>query len=216
MIIGRTMLFLDHITVAARSLAEGIAYVEQALGVPMSGGGAHPLMATHNTFLRLGEALFLEIIAPDPAATASRPRWFELDAPETRDALARSPKLMVWVARTPDIAASLATMPNAARPAITVTRGDLAWLISVPPDGSMPFDGAFPTLIQWPQGVHPASRLPDLGCSLVALDVSHPDAASIQASLTGFLDDARISFRTAPKPSLKAVIRTPSGDRTLT
>lgn len=141
------MLFLDHITVAANSLAEGVAYVEQAIGVPMSGGGAHPLMATHNKFLRLGEALFLEVIAPDPGGRVSRPRWFALDDPRTSDALSRSPKLMVWVARTSDIAASLSAMPQAARPAITVTRGDLAWLISVPPDGSMPFDGAFPTLI---------------------------------------------------------------------
>ncbi|MDN3276511.1 VOC family protein [Frankia sp. RB7] len=210
------MLFLDHITVAASSLAEGVAYVEQALGVPMSGGGVHPLMATHNKFLRLGEALFLEVIAPDPAATASRPRWFALDAPKTHEVLANSPKLMVWVARTPDIVASLAAMPNAARPAITVTRGDLAWLISVPPDGLMPLDGAFPTLIQWPQGVHPASRLPDLDCSLVELEVAHPDASAIQSSLKGFLDDPRISFRTDPTPSLNAVIRTPSGDRLLT
>jgi hypothetical protein len=207
------MLFLDHITVAANSLAEGVAYVEQAIGVPMSGGGAHPLMATHNKFLRLGEALFLEVIAPDLGRRASRPRWFALDDPRTSDALSRSPKLMVWVARTSDIAASLSAMPQAARPAITVTRGDLAWLISVPPDGSMPFDGAFPTLIQWPQGVHPAARLPDLGCSLVELEVRHPDAGLIQSSLQGFLDDSRISFRTDATPSLKAVIRTPSGDR---
>jgi hypothetical protein len=77
----------------------------------------------------------------------------------------------------------------------------------------MPFDGAFPTLIQWPQGVHPAARLPDLGCSLVELEVRHPDAGLIQSSLQGFLDDSRISFRTDATPSLKAVIRTPSGDR---
>lgn len=210
------MLFLDHITIAARTLDEGVAYVEQALGVPMSGGGAHPLMATHNTFLRLGEGLFLEVIAPDPAAKASRPRWFALDDPKTHEALSRAPKLMIWVARTPDIDASLAAMPNAARPAITVTRGDLAWLISVPPDGSLPLDGAFPTLIQWPQGVHPSSRLPDLGCSLVELEVTHPEAKSIQSSLSGSLDDSRISFRSAATPSLKVMIRTPTGDRLLT
>lgn len=210
------MLFLDHITVAAKNLAEGVAYVERALGVPMSGGGAHPLMATHNKFLRLGEGLFLEVIAPDPEAKTSRPRWFALDDPRTHEALAHSPKLMVWVARTPDIVASLAAMPQAARPDITVTRDGLSWLISVPPDGSMPFDGAFPTLIEWPQGVHPASRLPDLGCSLVALEVTHPDAELIRSSLKGFLDDPRISFRVDATPALKAVIRTPSGDQELT
>jgi hypothetical protein len=65
---------------------------------------------------------------------------------------------VTWVARTSDITSGLAKIPHAAGPAITLTRGDLAWLISVPPDGSMPYDGAFPTLIEWPEGPHPASR----------------------------------------------------------
>src|SRR4051812_3042756 len=33
---------LDHITVAARSLAQGLAYLRDALGVDLPYGGAHP------------------------------------------------------------------------------------------------------------------------------------------------------------------------------
>ncbi|TWA91006.1 glyoxalase-like protein [Bradyrhizobium stylosanthis] len=70
------MLRLDHITVAANDLAEGVAYVEDALGIAPPAGGAHPLMGTHNHLLRLSETSFLEVIAPDPSAPApTRPRW---------------------------------------------------------------------------------------------------------------------------------------------
>lgn len=210
------MLHLDHITVAANDLAEGVAYVEKALGIAPPAGGAHPLMGTHNHLLRLSETMFLEVIAPNPSAPPpNRPRWFALDDARTRAALASSPKLMTWVARTSDITSALAKIPHAAGPAITLTRGDLAWLISVPPDGSMPYDGAFPTLIEWPAGPHPASRMADLGCALVAFEIRHPDADAIRSELSGFLDDPRIRFCPDAKPSFRAVIRTPQGEREL-
>ncbi|MFT4121262.1 VOC family protein [Bradyrhizobium sp.] len=210
------MLHLDHITIAANDLAEGVAYVEAALGIAPPAGGAHPLMGTHNHLLRLSETLFLEVIAPNPsAAPPTRPRWFALDGAPTREALAASPRFVTWVARTSDIHAALAKIPHAARPAITVTRGTLEWLISVPPDGSMPFGGAFPSLIQWPAGPHPASRMADLGCALVEFEIRHPDAATIRASLEGFLDDPRIRYCVDPRPSFRAVITTPRGDRQL-
>src|SRR5690242_14770946 len=145
---NQTLLQIDHITVAAESLRAGVAHAEAALGVTIPFGGAHPLMGTHNHLLRLGDTLFLEIIAPDPAAGALlRRRWFGLDDKKQRAALAVSPRLVTWVVATTDIETSLRQVPHAAGPAITVTRGELAWLISVPPDGAMPFDGAFPTLI---------------------------------------------------------------------
>ena len=210
------MLRLDHITVAANDLAEGVAYVEQALGIAPPAGGAHPLMGTHNHLLRLSETTFLEVIAPNPSAPApDRPRWFALDDARTRAALASSPRLMTWVVSTSDIASALARIPQASGPAITVTRGNLEWLISVPPDGSMPFDGAFPTVIQWPDGPHPASRMADLGCALVEFEIRHPEADTIRSSLAGFLDDPRIRFSRDPKPSFRAVIRMPHGDREL-
>jgi len=44
---------LDHLTIAAHDLVQGVAYVRDALGVDMPTGGAHPRMATHNRLLRL-------------------------------------------------------------------------------------------------------------------------------------------------------------------
>lgn len=56
--------FLDHITVTAFSLEAGAAFVSETLGVAPQAGGEHPRMATHNLLLRLGDAMFLEVIAP--------------------------------------------------------------------------------------------------------------------------------------------------------
>jgi hypothetical protein len=214
---GQILLQLDHITVAADSLRAGVAHAEAALGVTIPFGGAHPLMGTHNHLLRLGETLFLEIIAPDPAAgPLSRRRWFSLDDPSLRAELAVSPRLLTWVVATDDIETALRQVPHALGPAVTVTRGELAWLMSVPPDGGMPFDGVFPTMIQWPRGPHPASRMPDLGCSLVALEIAHPEAETIGRSLQPSLGDARVRFSAAEKPRLCATISTRSGERQLT
>ncbi len=210
------MFQFDHITLAADNLRAGVAHAEAALGVTIPTGGAHPLMGTHNHLLRLGDTLFLEIIAPDPAAgPLSRRRWFGLDDPRLRAELAASPRLMTWVLATDDMETALREVPHAAGPAVTVTRGDLAWLMSVPDDGSMPFGGAFPTLIQWPLVPHPASRMPDLGCSLVSFEIAHPDAELITRSLRPFFDDPRVRFSQATTPSLSATIRTAHGMRQL-
>jgi hypothetical protein len=56
----------DHLVVAARELAVGVAWVESRLGVPMGAGGRHDVMGTHNRLLSLGPGRFLEVIAIDP------------------------------------------------------------------------------------------------------------------------------------------------------
>ena len=56
---------LDHIVVAAASLAEGRDWVEGLLGVAAAGGGRHETMGTHNALWGLGES-YLEVIAVDP------------------------------------------------------------------------------------------------------------------------------------------------------
>src|SRR3982750_3587887 len=95
---------LDHLVVAATTLAQGCDYVESGLGVRPQRGGKHPRMGTHNALLRLGPKLFLEVIAIDPAAPApGRPRWFDLDEPRMRASLTDGPRLAHYVARTDDI-----------------------------------------------------------------------------------------------------------------
>lgn len=205
---------LDHIAVAASTLAEGVAWAQERLGVEIPPGGQHPLMGTHNHLLRLADDLFLEVIAPDPAAAApTRARWFDMDNPATHQALAQSPRLWTWVARCDDLDQALREVEGSAGPALRVTRGNLAWRISVPDDGSMPFDGAFPTLMEWPPGPHPASRMAERGCSLLRLTVQHPRAEQIAAQLGPHLHDARVVFEPGPAHRLMAQIQTPNGVR---
>jgi hypothetical protein len=85
---------LDHLTITSPSLQAGDDWVFDRLGVLSQAGGAHPRMGTHNLLLRLGEAMFLEVIAIDPAAQKpTRARWFELD----RLPIDATPRLACWV-----------------------------------------------------------------------------------------------------------------------
>src|SRR3546814_10619281 len=91
--------YIDHIVITAPSLAEGAAYVESVLGVASQPGGEHTRMGTHNMVLRLGDDVYLEVIAINPKALPlDRPRWFELDGSPSR-----SPRLATWVARANNI-----------------------------------------------------------------------------------------------------------------
>ena len=156
----------DHLVVAARTLEEGAAWVEAKLGVKMSGGGKHAAMGTHNRLLKIGPAMFLEVIAIDPdAPQPARPRWFELDTPAMRERLARGPELIHWVERTDDIEAALRDYSEPVE-ILSLSRGPYRWRIGVPRDGRRPGAGSLPTLIQWEGGLHPAEALPDSGCAL--------------------------------------------------
>jgi hypothetical protein len=162
---------LDHLVVAARSLEEGAAWVESALGVRTQAGGKHPLMGTHNRLLAIGGRRYLEVIAIDPdAPPPARPRWFGLDDPAIRARIERGPLLLHWVERTGDLDAALRDYPEKVE-VLDATRGDLAWRITVPADGRLPCGGACPTLIQWKGVAHPADRLPPSGVDLLELRV---------------------------------------------
>ena len=152
--------------VAARTLDEGASWVESKLGAAPVTGGKHPVMGTHNRLLFIGPGQFLEVIAVDPdAPIVGRPRWFDLDDPKMREALARSPALIHWVERTDDLDGALRGYGEPVE-VLTLERGRYRWRIGVPKDGRRPGAGALPTLIQWEGGMHPADALPDSGVRL--------------------------------------------------
>lgn len=207
--------FLDHIVITAPELGVGVSRVEAALGVSLMPGGTHPGMGTHNYLLRLSESTYLEVIAPDPdAARLAWPRWFNLD----RVAADSSPLLAGWVAHCDDIHVTQATCAEVVGPIQHMTRGDLAWQITVRHDGGFPLDGAAPALIEWQKTApHPATTLADAGCSLVELQLYHPDPERVYGILTSMAMQARPTVHwSGDDPAyLVAIIDTPAGKRTL-
>jgi hypothetical protein len=211
---------LDHIVIAARTLREGAAWVEDRLGVAPLAGGQHVAMGTHNALLKLGPRCYLEVIAIDPALEApARPRWFSLDEPAMQERLAQSPALITWVVRASSLANACARVPDLGE--ITpMSRGDFRWQITVPDSGTLPWGGILPTAIQWEADetgsvLHPCDRLPESGCEWAALKLAHPLAVLGTSGIVGLFRELKITGPVDLKPgpkSLEAVIRTARGD----
>src|SRR5512135_3548880 len=206
---------LDHLVVTAPSLTIGVEYVRDILGIAPQVGGEHPRMGTHNSLLKLGHALYLEVIAANPnAPKPDRPRWYQLDEVTSNTA----PRLAAWVARTNDIRAAAAAAPFPMGNIEAMSRGQLRWLITIPGDGRLPFDGIAPTLIEWHTSTHPATALRDAGCTLIRLEGFHPLAVKVSELLraVGFQNDSSLySILPGEQPRLTANIQTPFGVRQL-
>jgi Zn-dependent protease with chaperone function len=182
--------------VGCLDLDEAARWLEARLGVAADAGGVHDGFGTRNRLLSLGDDLYLEVLAPDPAqARPARPRLFGLDEPSTRERLARGPALLHWVVRAPTPVAldALAAGPlaEAVGPVVPMRRGELAWRIALRDDGARP-PGGLPTPIDWGVAAHPCTRLPDRGWRLerLAIEVDAPAARWLRARL----DDPRVAL----------------------
>ena len=179
------MLALDHLVIAARTLAEGLDWCEATLGYRPEAGGRHAFMGTHNRVFAIGSAAFprayAELIAIDPeaASPARHARWFDLDdAALQRSLAANGPQLVHWVARCDDIGATLLAMRAAGidggelQAAERMTpQGLLRWRIGVRADGHRALAGAAPALIEWGD-VHPADSMPPSGVALKSVHLA--------------------------------------------
>jgi hypothetical protein len=203
------MLVFDHIALSATDLASGAAFVEDILGVPLVPGGDHALMGTHNRLLGMGD-LYLEVIAINPAAPAPpRPRWFDLDS------FSGKTRLTNWVLRSESLIDDLASCTENLGKPLGFERGPYRWDMAVPDDGRLPFDGAFPALIQWHGPRHPTAALPDSGVRLTRLELQHPRAAALRAALPRGFADPRVVVMEGATIALSARFATPHGPRTL-
>jgi hypothetical protein len=202
----------DHLVFAATTLAQGIDWVADLTGAVAQPGGKHVAMGTHNALLRLGERVYLEIIAIDPeGARPARQRWFDLDDGDLRADLLDAPRLIHWVARTRDLDRAVAEAGYDPGPIHPFERGPYRWRITVPDDGSRPGRGVLPTLIQWDVPQHPTDALPDSGIVLEQLAASHPDANPVRRSLARLGLEAAIHVTYDRVTRLAAMLRTPRG-----
>jgi Glyoxalase-like domain len=205
---------IDHLVVTAPSLAAGIEFMHDALGVTAQPGGRHPRMGTHNALVKFDDTTYLEVLAVDPAARPpGHPRWFGLDDLDGHSA----PALAAWVARVEDIHAALVAM-GVTGDVKTMSRGSLEWLIAIPADGQLSAAGVMPALIQWLHEAHPAPQLEGSGCTLESLRGLHADGSQIARPMGKVHFDPRWSLAPATvedKPGLVATIQTPRGAQTL-
>lgn len=215
---------VDHLVIAADTLAQGEEWCLQTLGVTPGPGGEHPLMGTHNKLLRIASPQFprayLAIIAINPAAAdPGRTRWFDLDDADLRSAVRNEPRLVHFVASTEaavPVIRSLGTLGiergtllRAERP---TPRGLLQWQISVRDDGQRLFYGALPTLIQWGE-VHAADGLPPSELVLTGMAATHPRPDDLRAAYVA-IGLQQVAVHAGP-PNLCATLMTPLGAVTL-
>lgn len=215
---------MDHLVVIADSLAQGVAWCEQTLGVTPGPGGQHALMGTHNRLLRIDgpdwPRAYLEIIAIEPGARPLREpplrRWFDMDDAGLKGSVrSHGPRLLHWVARTDKLGKALLAAQQAgwergeALQASRMTpQGLLAWQISVRPDGQRLLEGVLPTLIEW-GAVHPADAMPASGVRLRQLQLQHPEHTRLQvwADTIGL---GQVQWQSGA-PALLATLDTPRG-----
>jgi hypothetical protein len=226
---------IDHLVVAAHSLQQGVEWCEATLGITPAAGGEHEKYGTHNRLFKIATPAFpvayFEIIAINPDAVIEKKpppmRWFDLDNKQLQAELAKSPRLIHFVANTGSIQDARHAWKDQGidrGPIIHASRktpkGLLQWQITVRPDGDRLFNGTLPTLIQWgkpeaadPMQLHPRNHLPRSGVSLKSLSVSHPSASKIKAAYDAIML-GNIDVTEGPA-NIVATLQTPKGLVTL-
>jgi hypothetical protein len=211
------MLQLDHITIIAPTLAEGAAHVRDCLDIDVPFGRVHQDMGTHNHLLRLGESVYLEIIAINPdAPRPAHPRWFGLDDESSvRAAWERGFRLRGWVARTADIDTVLAEHEAVLGKKTQLSRGGSVYFFSVPADGSLPLGGVAPSVIDRRGNPPSVASMADLGAELQGLIVEHPHPDQVTELYRALRVDTPPEARKGEYLRYRATIKTPDGPREL-
>lgn len=189
---------IDHLSVGAETLEQGIAFLKTALGVEIPKGGKHPMMATHNCVMRADHECFLELISIDPEESPTRPRWFSFDEPATRRRLAERPRPLCWVVRTDDLDAIVRTCPIDLGEIVKFQRGDRSWRLTVPADGHLPEQGLLPAFIEWSPGPHPSANQQDLGIRLRRIVLTTPEPARLLSTLQTLNIDGLADVKQGP------------------
>lgn len=175
-------------------------------------------MGTHNHRLRLGDSIYLEIVAVDPEGVPpGRARWFGLDdARQVRADWEEGRRLRGWVARVPDIGAVLSKAPGPFGDTVPLPPEAPTFAFSIPAGGTLPLDGAIPSLIDHRGDMTHIPTIPDLGARLVSLTLEHPDPVALARLYRRLEIDTPPHLRPAPRLRYRAEIATPDGPRVLT
>ena len=211
------MLKLDHLTVIAPTLAEGRDHVRACLDIDVPFGQRHAYMGTYNHLLQLGGSVYLEIVALDPdAGHPGRARWFGLDDQKrVRREWDAGCRLRGWVTGTDDIDGLLKDRENVFGPKVSLPINDPSFHFAIPDDGSLPFGGAAPSIIDRRGTPRSMAAIADRGARLREFSLEHPDAALIVALLQDLVIDRPPIVIRGAELRYRAQIETPGGLREL-
>ena len=204
------MFKLDHLMLGVSDLAMGVAQLEAAVGVRAQFGGRHPHHGTHNALASLGDGVYLELIAPDPAAAALDARL----AP-----IAEFPSLTpyLWIAAVPEtqdlgeverIFSARGVRMSGAQAGSRVRADGVAlawqtlWVLE-------PTDPLVPFFIRWERATpHPSATAPR-GVSLRDFRLETPDPVAL-GDLVRRLD-LDVAVATGSKPRIVVELEGPAG-----
>lgn len=208
---------LDHLTIIAPTLSEGVDHARECLDLDIPFGSQHIYMGTHNHRLQLGEAVYLEIIALNPdGIDPGRARWFGLDdQAKIRADWEAGRRLRGWVANTTSIASIVKSHGDIFGEEVSLPPQRPEFGFTIPNDGSLPMDGAMPSFIDHRGEPTSMSDIPDVGATLVSWCLEHPESDLIK----GLYEELEISrtphVKHGPTLRYRAAIATPSGVRIL-
>lgn len=200
---------MDHLLWGGPDLDAAVETLYDRTGVRAAFGGSHPELGTRNALARLGNRVFLEVIAPDPTLAAG--------ALAARLVALAEPTLVMWAARTTDAAATVA-LAQAAGYSATVAEGQ-----RTRPDGRVVrWTNVFvtghgagtlvPFFIEWRSPGHPADDAV-VGLALTSFTIETPQPTRLRAVLDAL--DVRGKVRTGSRDRLIAAIDAPRGPVTL-
>ena len=211
------MLLLDHLTVIAPTLSEGVTHVQDCLGIEVPYGGKHPEMGTHNHVIRLGDLAYLEIVSIDPEAEVpSGPRWFGFSDPAAVWAdWEAGRRLRGWVAHTDNLDELLTRHGDLFGGQVRISRAGLYSQFSLLADGRLPADGALPSVIDRGGRGQPMERMEDHGINLLRFTLTHPSPDEISALYETVGIENAPTIIQGDEMRYSALIQTPHGPKTL-
>lgn len=202
---------LDHIILGCSNLDVGIAFVEQRTGVRAVVGGVHPNMGTMNALLSLGAGHYLEIMAPDPSASAVQQS--AMDQLNMLKGLT-TPRLTRWAIQSRNVEALAKKLHNAGIETVALQPGSrkrpdgrvLSWKRLILADDH---HGLLPFFIEWSaESVHPSSDAP-AGCRIERFSAAAQNPAELSKIFHRIGVDMHVEH--GETPQLRAKIAGPKG-----
>ena len=201
---------IDHFMIASNNLESLAEHFTQLTGISVAAGGSHPDLGTRNKLIATTSAVYLELIAPDPALE-TRSDLLEvierIDVPVVHR--------MILLGKLSDFPAIVQAYERAGIPAVvrslsraTPSGEVLRWHLLMPAgDNEL---GIFaPLFIDWGDATHPSRSLPSAPCTLADISASHPQPEKVQALWKEIGVD--LPLQQGPEARLTIVLDTPKG-----